>query len=661
MREDLLLRRVLILACYAFVLVPALGEHRLFTVLADNDFPPVSAEELKMTSEPLAPGALAVILYRQVDRNDRDDAYEDNYVRIKVLKDEGRKYANVEIPFVKGRDDVKNVRARSIRPDGAIVNFDGNILEQSIVKAKGISVLSKTFALPDVQVGSIIEYSFQYDLGRQLYNSRWILSSNLFTKHAKFSLAQNNRFSLSWVWNHLPPGTPQPKREQNNMIRLEANNIPAFQAEDFMPPENELKSRVDFIYSTVEVLPAPDEFWKKTGKSWNYYLDEFIGKHKAMEKAVEQIVSPNDPPEVKLRKLYDRVQQIRNRSFELSKTVQEVKRDKEKPTENVEDVWKRGYGNVTTLNWLYLALVRAAGFEAYGCWISDRREYFFRSDTMQSAKLDRNVVLVKLAGKDLYFDPGEEFTPFGTLYWTLTGVEGLRLDKDGGTWIRTTIPESSESKIEHKAKLKLSEAGDLEGRVTVTYTGLDAMRYRFEALHLDDVARKKLLEDDVRSQIAATAEAELTNQPDWKSSEAPLIAQFSLKVSGWSSNAGRRVILPVGLFAASEKHMFEHAHRVHPIYFQYPYAKADDISIELPLNRQVNALPKTQDMDGKVVTYSLRAESDKQELHLIRRLNVDILLLDVKYYESLRDFFQQIRAADEEQILLQPSAADASH
>jgi hypothetical protein len=280
---------------------------------------------------------------------------------------------------------------------------------------------------------------------------------------------------------------------------------------------------------------------------------------------------------------------------------------------------------------------------------------------MQSAKLDRNVVLVKLNGKDLYFDPGEEFTPFGTLYWSLTGVEGLRLDKDGGTWIRTTIPESSESTIEHKAKLKLSEAGDLEGRVTVTYTGLDAMRYRFEALHLDDVARKKLLEDDVRSQIAVTAEAELTNQPDWNSSGAPLIAEFSLKVSGWSSTAGRRVILPVGLFAASEKHMFEHAHRVHPIYFQYPYAKADDISIELPLNWQVNALPKTQDMDGKVVTYSLRAESDKQELHLIRRLNVDILLLDVKYYESLRDFFQQIRAADEEQILLQPSAADASH
>ena len=80
-----------------------------------------------------------------------------------------------------------------------------------------------------------------------------------------------------------------------------------------------------------------------------------------------QIVSPNDTPDVKLRKIYDRVQQIRNKSYELQKTEQEEKREKEKAAENVEDVWKRGYGNGMQLTWLFLGLVRAAGFQAYGC------------------------------------------------------------------------------------------------------------------------------------------------------------------------------------------------------------------------------------------------------------------------------------------------------
>ena len=43
---------------------------------------------------------------------------------------------------------------------------------------------------------------------------------------------------------------------------------------------------------------------------------------------------------------------------------------------------------------------------------------------MQTGKLDANVVLVKSNGKDLYFDPGAEFTPFGLLTWSRNGSRG---------------------------------------------------------------------------------------------------------------------------------------------------------------------------------------------------------------------------------------------
>ena len=279
-------------------------------------------------------------------------------------------------------------------------------------------------------------------------------------------------------------------------------------------------------------------------------MESFVGKRKIMEQAVAQIVSPNDSQEVKLRKIYDRVQQIRNTSYEVRKTEQEEKRLNEKPAENVEEVWKRGYGNSIQLTWLFLGLARAAGFEAYGCWVSDRKEYFFTPVTMQSAKLNTNVVLVKLNGKDLYLDPGAAFTPFGMLTWSETDVAGLRLDKDGGTWIQTTLPQASESRIERVGKLKLSDTGDLEGKLTVTYIGLEAMYHRLEERHADEVARKKYLEELVTSTNWVAAEAELTNKPDWTSSETPLVAEFNLKIPGWASNAGRRVVIPAAIFTA---------------------------------------------------------------------------------------------------------------
>jgi len=133
----------------------------------------VSPDELKMTSEPQAPGAPAIILYRQIDRDDNGrTSHQDDYFRIKILTEEGRKYADVEIPYFKDTENITGIRARSIRPDGSVANFDGRVFDKTIVKAKGLKYLAKTFTLPDVQVGSILEYYYTHDLSENLISIR---------------------------------------------------------------------------------------------------------------------------------------------------------------------------------------------------------------------------------------------------------------------------------------------------------------------------------------------------------------------------------------------------------------------------------------------------------------------------------------------------------
>jgi hypothetical protein len=461
-------------------------------------------------------------------------------------------------------------------------------------------------------------------------------------------------------WQNLPPGA-ELKEGTDHIYRMEANNVAAFQTEDHMPPENELKARVDFSYELGRTENDPNQYWRRVGSAWNQLLENFVGKQKAMQSATGQILSSSDAPEVKLRKIYDHVQHMRNTSFEFQKTEQETKREKEKFDENVEDVWKRGYGKGWQLDWLFLGLVRAAGFEAYGCWVSSRAEYFFTPQTMQSGHLNESAVLVKLNGKDLYFHPGGAFVPFGLLNWSETATPGLRLDKDGGTWIKTEPPKASESAIRRIANLKLSEDGALEGKLTVTYTGLEAMYHRVSGMHADEVARKKMLEDSVKTQIPGQADVEMMNHPDWDSSEKPLVAEFDLKIPNWSSNAGKRSILPAGIFTANEKRVFEHNTRIYPIYFDYPYEKADDVTIELPTGWQISSVPPAQTQDGHIVTYSLKVENDQGTLHLSRDFTVNFILLEQKYYTALRAFFQAVRSGDEQQIVLQPAATAASN
>ncbi len=632
---------------------------------AGDEWLPIDPAELKMTSEPLAPGAPAIYLYRQVDRDDKSRApSEYNYVRIKILTEEGRKYANIEIPFEKELYKVDGVRARTIRPDGTVVNYEGQVFENTIVKSKTWKYLAKTFSMPEVSVGSIIEYHYYNNFGDYpLERSRWILSEELFTKYAKFSLKPYGGagYSLQWVWPAgLPKGARPPEQGPDHIIRMEANNIPAFQIEDHMPPENELKYRINFLYHEGPVEMNADKYWTDFGKKQNGYVEDFVNKRKAMEQAVAQIVSPNDLPMVKLQKIYARTQQIRNLSYEESKTEQEQKRAKLKAASNVEDLWKNQYGSGWDITWLFLGLVRAAGIEAYGCRVAGRNEYFFHKERLNSAELNANVVLVKLEGKDLYFDPGAEFTPFGLLPWVESGVLGLKLDKDGGKWITTSLPDSSAASVESKGDLKLLEDGSLEGKLTVTWTGLEGLWRRVNQGNQDEASRKKFLEDDVKDSIPLGSEVELVKQPDWKSSETPLTAEFALKVQGFSTSAGRKVLLPATLFSANEKHMFEHADRVYPIYFWYPFRKMEDVSIDLPLEWKAGTLPKPIDQDVKAAEYKLAVEDQKGSLHIRRELRMDVTIAPKDSYPALRGFYQFVRSQDDQQIVLQTGSASAS-
>lgn len=619
-----------------------------------EDWLPVSPEELKMTSEPNAPGAPAIFLYRQVDRDDQN-SHEYYYARIKILTEEGRKYADVEIPYLKGESDIHKLEARTIRPDGTVINFGGKMFDKTIVKAGGQKIMAKTFTLPEVLPGTIIEYRYSQDIDAYYVSDvQWILSADLFTKRAKFSLKRYFEIPLAWSWPlGLPPGTDPPK-DDHNLISLETHDVPAFQAEDFMPPEDEMKYRVEFVYSR-NLEKDPTKFWTEEGKREYRSVQDFTNKRGAMEKAVSEIVSASDSSEVKLRKIYARTQQIRNFTFEREKSEQELNRENLKEINNVEDVWKRGYGDGNYITWLFLGLARAAGFDAYPVEAATRNRRFFKQQLMDASDLNNNLVLVKLDGKDLYFDPGTAFAPYGLLPWHETAVQGLRLDKDGGSWVQIPVTDSSQSRVERKAALKLTDDGNLEGKLTVTFSGLYALRWRLDEVYEDAASREKSLEDEVKNSIPQAAEVKLTNQPDWKSSSPTLVAEYDIKVPGWATSAGRRQLIPVGLFSASEKHMFEHADRAFPVYFSFPFEIQDDVTLDLPAGLQVSSLPPAQDIGGKVVHYTLAADGKNSNLHWTRHVVVDIVFMEAKYYTGLQSFYQKVRTGDEEQIVLMPN------
>ena len=75
-------------------------------------------------------------------------------------------------------------------------------------------------------------------------------------------------------------------------------------------------------------------------------------------------IAGESDPEKKLHKLYSRRRRPEISALSAERTQKEEKKEELKPNENAGDVLDRGYGTHNDIARLFVALARAAGFEA---------------------------------------------------------------------------------------------------------------------------------------------------------------------------------------------------------------------------------------------------------------------------------------------------------
>src|SRR5581483_2045576 len=165
--------------CLAFSLLPF-----LFCLRSLADWPPVSPDDLKMTDLKEQPGAPAVVLDREEIDDDMNNVHS-VYERIKILTDAGREYAKVEIPYSRRGFSIAAISGQTVHADGTVIPFTGKPLDKAVEKSGGVRINVKSFTLPDVQIGSIIDYrySLRYN-DNMVLAPQWEVQTNLFQRKA---------------------------------------------------------------------------------------------------------------------------------------------------------------------------------------------------------------------------------------------------------------------------------------------------------------------------------------------------------------------------------------------------------------------------------------------------------------------------------------------
>lgn len=629
---------------------------------ANDDWRPINPADLALKDNPSSPGSQAMFLYRE-EYTDTRNSYVRKYYRIKIFNAAGKKYGDVEIPFNKSAASIQDLKARTILPNGTVVDFMGKPFEKVVVKTKGLKVYEAIFTFPSVQPGCIIEYKYRlkYHSGYYYRGITWDIQGDLFTREAHFTIRPpRGPDAPSFYWrafNFSQPVLLLPQKDGTYTLTM--HNVPPLKQEPYTMPDNMRRGRVQFSFRP-NMPETVGSFWNEKAKQWAHDLNHRIDKKKQLQQVVDQTTSPNDPPMVKLRKLYARAQQIRNIDWYPIGPAP-TKTEKLKDNHNVGDVLKHGYGNDFEINILFLGLARAAGLDARVVLFAARDRTMFFPSLENPYELSGNIVVVSLNGKNLFLDPGSPDYPFSLLKWNEAGIKGLAISKKGAEFINIPSTTAEEALTERHADLTLDAKGALNGTLEIEFTGIRGAAVRQAERGEGQSDRRKDLSDIIDPWLPSGGSFHITSVTGWRHPSGPLRVKGKLTIPGYGTGLGKRLLVPLVPFTSKVAGAFHSPTRVNDVYFNYPFENRDDITLHLPVGYKVESLPKLPSISGRAFVYTVTAAKQSDTLHVARDLKVRGFYFPVKYYSLVRSFFSTVKTGDDDQAVLEASVAGAGH
>jgi len=613
-----------------------------------------------MTSDPKAPGADAVYLYRE-ERTDDALHYHSEYVRIKILTEKGKELATVRTPYEHRNFKVTDIQGRTIHSDGTAIPLKTKPSDLMDVKTKDFQLNTMVFTLPNVEVGSILEYRFQIRYDDDMVSSpTWDVQQPYYVHKAHYFFQPSPR--LEYITNghgdaanRLMYGVIGPKEvkiaaDSTGRYTYDISDVPPFPSDDWMPPLNSIHWRVEFYYTGYT---SGGEFWQKEGKRWAKETDHFAAPSKALKEAVSKIVAPADTDAQKARKIYEEVMKLDNTDFTREKSSAERKAEKLKQIKDAEDVWNQKSGSSDNIALLFVALARAAGLHAYPMQVVNRNRALFDPNFLSLSQLDDYIAAVTLDGKDVLLDPGEKMCPFGALHWKHSYASGLRLTDNGPVGATTPNVPYTASTISRVANLSIDPSGNVKGTARFIFTGQEALHWRQLALKNDEAEVKKQFIESIHADLPDGVQAEFDHFLGLDEYNSNLMA-FVTVSGGLGTATGKHFFLPEQFFEAHAKHPFvAQDKRTTPIDVHYPRMESDNVTYHLPSEIAVEIPPAPGAIswpDHAVLKVS--ADAKGNDVTVARTAAFNFTLLPAKDYGDLHDFFQKVATADQQQLVL---------
>ncbi|HEY5407364.1 MAG TPA: DUF3857 domain-containing protein [Ginsengibacter sp.] len=603
----------------------------------------VSADELNYKECPFDKEATAVVFVDEAesDYNDEYNLITYHHVKLKILKDKGIEYGNIEIPYYL-EDDFENISS----VEGTIYNNDNMVSSRKLDK-KSVYTQKENkywgevkFAFPEVKAGSIIEYT--YESSKKSYGGlkEWIFQQEIPVLKSKYlvTILPNTEFAYA-VQKSPEMNIDIKPNNSEGKITFEMDNIAGLRDEKYIDSKNDYLQKVSFQLSKFQD--------RRYMTSWDQVNNEmftdadFYGQLKKNLSGTDDFIKSLQQDNIDLSKMKKVYAYVRNNI-----TWNNIN-SKYSP-DGVKQAWDKKTGTSGDINLILINLLRQAGLDANPMLVSERYNGRVHRETTMVDQFNTVYACVTINNKQYYLDATDKYNSC-----TLTPYEILNTTAFIVTRKKGNLIDIIDTTALYRENISIDATVNKEGLLNATFAAnsIDYARdYRVKNLRTNTMAENEKL-------FAGNTTG--LNFSDFKTVNAdsdlvPLTTKGSFSMP--LNNSNEYYFLTANLLTGLNDNPFISENRFSNINFGYKQSIQLSFLIEIDKSFTIDALPKSvklTDPDGDII-FTRLVYSDKEQnvMKIVSTFEIKQNLYPVSQYEIIKNFYKKLFEMLNEQIVL---------
>lgn len=610
------------------------------------EFGKVTYDELNLKECSFDKNADAVILLNDgvANFNEEHNLITERRIRLKILKEKGLQRANVRIPFYSD-GDFEYIRAISgvvITPNADGTSYTTTQLESKNIFTRKVNRLYSvvSFALPNVKVGSIIEYAYRSVMKHYGGLRRWEFQTDIPVVTSSYELAPlvNSEFAYSVYKNPDFPIQITPDKA-NGKIRFVMNNVPGLRDEVFAASTESFLQRVNFQFASYTSHIGKTNYTN----TWETLARELLDE-RAFGSQINKDLSGNAflkslPATLSITEKIKAIHDFVRRNISWDNIISKYSES------GVKDALEKKKGNSGDINLLLVSLLKSAGLDACPVLVSERENGLIDTSYSYLQQFNKVVAYVNDNGKCYVLDGTDMDTPFFLVPADLLNTIGFLVDKKKYRFVYfNNLPNRQ---AEH---INLLETVQEDGAVTgsAVVSNMEYAKLEKESRFKNDQARHR--EDVLKPYSFLTVDSFAVQGLNNDSASLKYLINFHYNLK----KTGGYYLLSPNLFTGFTENPFVTQYRFTDIDFATRYDGVVTASIVLPASFTVETLPNNKKMVSPDHSMSVSRFLQKDGDRIGIRLNISIARerFAADEYEMVKVFFNEMIDFLNEPILL---------